>query len=316
MKLVDSLIASLFELQINLLHARLRLEADTDDEALHDLRIALQRLRSLLAPLRRVADLPPLYTAAAALGALTAPVRDLEVLARLRYEDGPRAFLDTLLRKLEVHHPTVFRRIDTARFDLANGPLDLLQGGVTPTVRHGHVDLGGGKRAIALGDVHAVVDPLCGQGANMASYAAFVLGEEIVRQSMVHATAKLAQTSAGTPKVVVYKNNSDGKGNSYGCHENYLLARETPFGRIVAQVTPHFVTRQLFCGAGKVGCELPGVPHDEVPYQLSQRADFFEEEVGLETTLKRPIVNTRDEPHCDAQKYRRLHVIVGDANIS
>lgn len=112
------------------------------------------------------------------------PGGDLEVLARLRYEDGPRAFLDTLLRKLEVHHPTVFRRIDTARFDLANGPLDLLQGGVTPTVRHGHVDLGGGKRAIALGDVHAVVDPLCGQGANMASYAAFVLGEEIVRQSV------------------------------------------------------------------------------------------------------------------------------------
>ncbi len=69
-------------------------------------------------------------------------------------------------------------------------------------------------------------------------------------------------------------------------------------------------------GAGKVGCELPGVPHDEVAYQISQRADFFEEEVGLETTLKRPIVNTRDEPHCDATKYRRLHVIVGDANMS
>jgi len=138
--------------------------------------------------------------------------------------------------------------------------------------------------------------------------------EEIVRRSMVHASAKLAAGAGG--EVVVYKNNSDGKGNSYGCHENYLLARETPFGRIVAQVTPHFVTRQIFCGAGKVGCELPGVPSDEVPYQLSQRADFFEEEVGLETTLKRPIVNTRDEPHCDPQKYRRLHVIVGDANMS
>ena len=123
-------------------------------------------------------------------------------------------------------------------------------------------------------------------------------------------------TSTGPAEVVVHKNNSDGKGNSYGCHENYLLARETPFGRIVAQVTPHFVTRQVFTGAGKVGCELPGVPSDHVPYQLSQRADFFEEEVGLETTLKRPIVNTRDEPHCDAQKYRRLHVIVGDANMS
>jgi hypothetical protein len=69
-------------------------------------------------------------------------------------------------------------------------------------------------------------------------------------------------------------------------------------------------------GAGKVGCELPGASADDVPFQISQRADFFEEEVGLETTLKRPIVNTRDEPHCDASKYRRLHVIVGDANMS
>ena len=89
-----------------------------------------------------------------------------------------------------------------------------------------------------------------------------------------------------------------------------------PFGRIVSQVTPHFVTRQIFIGAGKVGCELPGMSADDVPFQISQRADFFEEEVGLETTLKRPIVNTRDEPHCDASKYRRLHVIVGDANMS
>ncbi|MET0146721.1 MAG: depupylase/deamidase Dop [Ilumatobacteraceae bacterium] len=140
--------------------------------------------------------------------------------------------------------------------------------------------------------------------------------EEIIRRSMLYANAKLAQTASGPAEVIVHKNNSDGKGNSYGCHENYLLARETPFGRVVAQVTPHFVTRQVFTGAGKVGCELPGVAFDHVPYQLSQRADFFEEEVGLETTLKRPIVNTRDEPHCDAQKYRRLHVIVGDANMS
>src|ERR671910_1559332 len=140
--------------------------------------------------------------------------------------------------------------------------------------------------------------------------------EEIVRRSMVHASAKLSATAQGPAEVIVHKNNSDGKGNSYGCHENYLMARETPFGRIVAQVTPHFVTRQVFCGAGKVGCELAGVANDHVPYQLSQRADFFEEEVGLETTLKRPIVNTRDEPHADAQKYRRFHVIVGDANLA
>jgi proteasome accessory factor A len=84
----------------------------------------------------------------------------------------------------------------------------------------------------------------------------------------------------------------------------------------VSQLTPHFVTRQVFAGAGKVGSEMLGVSVEQVPFQLSQRADFFEEEVGLETTLKRPIVNTRDEPHCDPQKYRRLHVIVGDANMS
>src|SRR5205085_4632252 len=84
----------------------------------------------------------------------------------------------------------------------------------------------------------------------------------------------------------------------------------------VSHVMPHFITRQVYCGAGKVGSEASGVPAEEVPFQLTQRADFFEEEVGLETTLKRPIVNTRDEPHADAQKYRRLHVIVGDANLS
>ncbi|RYF42083.1 MAG: monooxygenase, partial [Comamonadaceae bacterium] len=110
------------------------------------------------------------------------PGGDLEVLARLSYADDRRRFLDTLLAKLETHHPTVYRRIDHARFDLANGPNDLLQGGVTPTVRGTKVALSQGKFAIALGDVQAVVDPLCGQGANMASYAAFVLGEEIVRQ--------------------------------------------------------------------------------------------------------------------------------------
>ena len=136
--------------------------------------------------------------------------------------------------------------------------------------------------------------------------------EEIVRASMKAAAAILP---AGA-EILCHKNNSDGKGNSYGCHENYLMAREVPFSRIVHQVTPHFVTRQIVIGAGKVGCELSGATSADVPFQLSQRADFFEEEVGLETTLKRPIVNTRDEPHCDPDKYRRLHVIVGDANMS
>lgn len=135
--------------------------------------------------------------------------------------------------------------------------------------------------------------------------------EVILERSMLAADALLPDGQT----IVVYKNNSDGKGNSYGCHENYLVDRALPFGRIVAEVTPHFITRQIFCGAGKVGSEI-GFSADEVPFQISQRADFFEEEVGLETTLKRPIINTRDEPHADPQKYRRLHVIIGDANMS
>jgi Pup amidohydrolase len=136
-------------------------------------------------------------------------------------------------------------------------------------------------------------------------------GELILQRSIEAARRALPEGQ----QIVILKNNSDGKGNSYGCHENYLMDRSVPFARIVAHVMPFFVTRQLFCGAGKVGAEA-ATGDLEVNYQLSQRADFFEEEVGLETTLKRPIVNTRDEPHSDAQKYRRLHVIVGDANLS
>ncbi len=113
--------------------------------------------------------------------------------------------------------------------------------------------------------------------------------------------------------VLIYKNNSDGKGNSYGCHENYLVDRRTPFTSLVRHLTPFFVTRQIFTGAGKVGAENGS---ESVDYQLSQRADFFEVEVGLETTFKRPIINTRDEPHADPERYRRLHVIVADSNMS
>jgi proteasome accessory factor A len=115
---------------------------------------------------------------------------------------------------------------------------------------------------------------------------------------------------------IVYKNNSDGKGNSYGCHENYMMDRAVPFARVIEGVVPHFVSRTIFTGSGKVGVETPALDADTVHYQISQRAEFFEEIVGLETTLKRPIVNTRDEPHADPTRFRRLHVIVGDANLS
>ncbi len=137
-------------------------------------------------------------------------------------------------------------------------------------------------------------------------------GEMILIRSMEAADL----SSRDGSRLVIYKNNSDGKGNSYGAHENYLMDRAAPFNRIVAGVTPHFVTRQIFAGAGKVGAETATHDGTAVDFQLSQRAEFFEEQVGLETTLKRPIVNTRDEPHADPHRYRRLHVIVGDANLA
>jgi len=130
---------------------------------------------------------------------------------------------------------------------------------------------------------------------------------------LVMRSAARAATEVSGKTVSLYKNNSDGKGNSYGAHENYLLSRETPFGDVIRFATTFFVTRQIFTGAGKVGSEND---RPEVGFQVTQRADFFEEEVGLETTLKRPIINTRDEPHGDPSKYRRLHVIIGDANLS
>jgi proteasome accessory factor PafA2 len=131
-------------------------------------------------------------------------------------------------------------------------------------------------------------------------------GVEIMRRAMALAGQH------GEP-IVLYKNNTDNKGSSYGCHENYLMDRRTPFPEIVRHLTPFFISRQVFTGAGRLGIGQEGRRKE---YQISQRADFFEVEVGLETTLKRPIINTRDEPHADPEKYRRLHVIVGDANMS
>jgi proteasome accessory factor PafA2 len=130
---------------------------------------------------------------------------------------------------------------------------------------------------------------------------------------LVEAVAAAQRLLGPDERMVVHKNNTDGKGNSYGFHENYLIARSIPFDDVVKQLTAFLVTRQIFTGSGKVGSENGRPPVD---YQITQRADFFEEEVGLETTLKRPIINTRDEPHADPARYRRLHVIIGDANRS
>ncbi len=113
--------------------------------------------------------------------------------------------------------------------------------------------------------------------------------------------------------VIVYKNNTDGKGNSYGYHENYLFPRDLSFDQLTAALIPFFVTRQIFAGAGKVGAENGT---DPISFQIAQRSDFFETHVGLNTMSKRPIMNTRDEPHADPERHRRIHVIVGDSNMS
>ncbi len=132
-------------------------------------------------------------------------------------------------------------------------------------------------------------------------------------ERIMAAASRLAAQVPNTAPINLYKNNTDNKGASYGSHENYLVSRDTPFADIVTHLTPFFVSRQVVCGSGRVGIGQEGRTDG---FQISQRADYFEVEVGLETTLKRPIINTRDEPHAVAEKYRRLHVIIGDANLA
>lgn len=131
-------------------------------------------------------------------------------------------------------------------------------------------------------------------------------GDEVVRLAAAHAR------ELGGGELLLYKNNTDNKSVSYGAHENYLVPRAVEFSNLVSGLTPFFATRQIFCGSGRVGRGQLG---QGTGFQISQRADFFEAEVGLETTINRPIINTRDEPHANWDKYRRLHVIIGDANL-
>lgn len=145
--------------------------------------------------------------------------------------------------------------------------------------------------------------------SNALELVAYERAGELVAAACLDA---LNQT-VGSGKFCLYKNNSDGKGNSYGYHENYLLSRAVPFDTIIRVLLPFFVTRQIFTGSGKVGSENSALP---TAYQISQRADFFECLVDLNTMVKRPIINTRDEPHADPTRFRRLHVIVGDANMA
>jgi proteasome accessory factor A len=147
--------------------------------------------------------------------------------------------------------------------------------------------------------------PECSNPREVVAYER--AGTHIVAECLAH-----LNDSVGDEEFLVYRNNSDGKSNSFGYHENYILSRQIPFEHVAAVLLPFFVSRPIFCGAGKVGSENGMNP---IPYQISQRADFFECLLDLNTMVNRPIINTRDEPHAH-QSYRRLHVIVGDANMS
>jgi proteasome accessory factor A len=135
-------------------------------------------------------------------------------------------------------------------------------------------------------------------------------GERVLEELLIDAEQRLAEEGIGGD-IYLFKNNTDSAGNSYGCHENYLVGRQGEFGRLADVLIPFLVTRQIICGAGKV----LATPRGAV-FCVSQRAEHIWEGVSSATTRSRPIINTRDEPHADAERFRRLHVIVGDSNMA
>ena len=137
-------------------------------------------------------------------------------------------------------------------------------------------------------------------------------GERILAECARRRNQKLEQGH----EVRLYKNNTDFVGHSYGCHDNYLMRRDLPWDRIVSGILPFLITRQIFAGAGKMGVEAESAASQPGVYQISQRADFFSVLVSIDTMNRRPLVNTRDEPHADTNRYRRFHVILGDSNMS
>jgi hypothetical protein len=141
-----------------------------------------------------------------------------------------------------------------------------------------------------------------------------LISQDKAGERLLEECARLV-TRRGSRTVKLYKNNTDFRGHSYGCHDNYLIPRGIPWDRLVHAMTPFLVTRQLYAGAGKVGweCENNGGTGG---FQISQRADFFSELVSIDTMNRRPLINTRDEPHADPSRFRRFHVIIGDSNLS
>jgi proteasome accessory factor A len=137
-------------------------------------------------------------------------------------------------------------------------------------------------------------------------------GERILAECARRRNAKLPLEQ----QVRLYKNNTDFVGHSYGCHDNFLVSRDLAWDCIVAGMLPFLITRQIFAGTGKMGIEAEGAASQPGIYQISQRADFFSVIVSIDTMNRRPLVNTRDEPHADTNRYRRFHVILGDSNMS
>ncbi len=142
-----------------------------------------------------------------------------------------------------------------------------------------------------------------------------LLAQDRAGERIVQRAAERRNHRLGGPHVQLYKNNTDFHGHSYGCHDNYLVPRAVPFAKLAGGLIPFLVSRQVLTGAGKVGLEAQESGFVPGRYQLSQRADFVETNLSVDTMHNRPIVNTRDEPHADPKKYRRLHLIIGDANM-
>ncbi len=175
--------------------------------------------------------------------------------------------------------------------------------------RSSNVFLGNGSRLyLDVGSHPEYATPECDDVRQLVIHDK--AGERIVHDLVLDAQARLAEDAVpGT--IYVFKNNTDSAGNSYGCHENFLLARTGDFQEVSERLLPFLISRQLIVGAGKVVRTAQGAA-----YTLSQRADHIWEGVSSATTRSRPIINTRDEPHADAEHYRRMHIIVGDSNMS
>src|SRR5213596_13075 len=166
----------------------------------------------------------------------------------------------------------------------------------------------GARLYLDVGSHPEYATPECDQVVDLVAHDK--AGERILEALLAAAEVRLHEEGI-SGDVYLFKNNTDSAGNSYGCHENYLVARQGEFARMADVLIPFFVTRQIYCGAGKV---LHGPRGAQ--FCISQRAEHIWEGVSSATTRSRPIINTRDEPHADAERFRRLHVIVGDSNMS